>query len=173
VQALQLRSPLTVAETMDVYLVRHAHAEERDAVRWPDDDERPLTADGKRRFASLLKRVNDLPDYVDLLVSSPLVRAKETADLLVQKAAWQPFVEWPELEPDARPEAVIEKLRTLKGVGSVALVGHEPQISRLFSLLVAGSAAGVHLEFKKGAIARISFSPSKQGPAKLLWLVAP
>lgn len=172
-QTLQLVSPLTTIETMDIYLVRHADAEERDGKKWPNDDKRPLSRDGKRRFASLIKRVNDLPDYVDILASSPLVRARETADLLVEKAAWQPYVEWAELGPDVEPERVVEKLRNLRGISSVALVGHEPQMSALFSLLVSGSKAGVHLEFKKGAIARIGFNPRKDGPGKLLWLVAP
>ena len=172
-QSLQLLSPLTTIENMDIYLVRHAPAEERDGKKWPNDDKRPLSREGKRRFASLIKRVNDLPDYVDVVASSPLVRAKETADLLVEKAAWPRFVEWDELKSDADPERVIEKLRNLRGVSSVALVGHEPQMSALFSLLVTGSKAGVHMEFKKGAIARIGWSPRKSGPGKLLWLVAP
>jgi phosphohistidine phosphatase len=172
-QSLQLLSPLTTIETMDVYLVRHAHAEERDKATWPNDNKRPLAKEGKRRFASLLKRMNDLPDYVDILATSPLTRAKETADLLVEKAAWQPYVVWDELSVDMDPALVVEKLRNLRGVSSVALVGHEPQMSMLFSLLISGTKSGVHMEFKKGAIARIGFSPRKAGPGKLHWLVAP
>lgn len=172
-QALQLLSPLTTIETMDIYLVRHAVAEDQDRSKWPNDGKRPLTKEGKRRFGSLLKRMNDLPDYVDILATSPLTRAKETADLLVEKAAWQPFVVWDELSPDVAPERLIEKLRNLRGISSVALVGHEPQMSALFSLLVSGSTSGVQMDFKKGAIARISFNPRKGEHGKLLWLVAP
>src|SRR5687768_14191169 len=97
---LQLAPLLSQADTMHVYLVRHAAAYERNATKWPNDDHRPLTPEGRRKFGQLVSGLPDLPDWVDLMITSPLARAKETAEILQAKAGWPEAVVWDELRPE-------------------------------------------------------------------------
>ncbi len=69
---------------MLLYIVRHAWAEERDAERYPNDDLRPLTGEGKKRFAKMVERLVDGGFRPTLIATSPLVRCRQTADLIVK-----------------------------------------------------------------------------------------
>ncbi|HEY2827752.1 MAG TPA: histidine phosphatase family protein, partial [Pirellulales bacterium] len=69
---------------MLLYIVRHAVAEERDETRWPDDSERPLTEEGVKRFGKLLKRLSDIRFAPEVIASSPLVRCRQTAELIAK-----------------------------------------------------------------------------------------
>ena len=73
---------------MELYLVRHAIAEERDPRRWPDDAQRPLSERGRARFARAAAGLRTLGVEVDLLLSSPYARAWATAEILSEEAGW-------------------------------------------------------------------------------------
>jgi phosphohistidine phosphatase len=110
---------------LDVLLVRHAIAEEQDFSRWPDDGDRPLTREGIRRFEPVARRLGVLVPEVDRLLTSPLRRARQTADILARETAWPPAVDEAALAGGADPFGAIDLLRELHGGASrcVVLVG--------------------------------------------------
>jgi phosphohistidine phosphatase len=158
---------------MDLFLVRHAKAEPRDPHRWPADAKRPLTEDGIREFSRFVRTSRLLPGNVDVLATSPLVRAKQTADILHQVRTWPPAEEWKELEPNADPALLLERLAATKEADRIALVGHMPHIGRLLSLLTTGRTDGLSHKFRKGAVARVRLESPATLPGRLDWLVPP
>lgn len=140
---------------MLIYLLRHGPAGERDPARYPNDDLRPLTADGRRRTESVARGIATLGLKIDHVLSSPLVRARQTAEVVTQrlKFAERLVVESPSLSPDRSVAVVLGELTKLDVDASVLLVGHEPHLSQLLSLLIAGSADAVQTDFKKAGLA--------------------
>jgi phosphohistidine phosphatase len=160
---------------MELLIVRHAVAFPRNAKRWPDDSDRPLTAEGAkraRRAAAGLKRVAARPA---LVLTSPLVRARDTAAILAQAARWPQAVECEALSPAGSPDEVLEALRHQGAkVNCVAVVGHQPHLGRLLALCVRGSARPGAFELKKSAVARVRFEgPARVGQGVLTWMLAP
>ncbi|HYB32903.1 MAG TPA: histidine phosphatase family protein [Steroidobacteraceae bacterium] len=158
---------------MELLIVRHAIACDRDPRRWPDDAERPLSPPGvtrARRAAAGLKRLAPRPARV---LTSPLVRTRETAAILTQFAAWPKATSCPLLLPGASPEALLGLLAR-SGNRCIAVVGHEPDLSRLLATCLSGDAAHTAFEFRKMGVALIAF-PGKPsaGEAELLWFVPP
>ena len=158
---------------MEVFLVRHAVAHERNRKRWPDDAKRPLTPAGKQKFRKAARGlVKQLPKSAALL-TSPYVRARETAVLLA--AAWRGAepVECAELAADRPVSAAFELLRTRKEK-AVVLVGHEPYLSGFLSAALAGKDARIKIEFKKGGAACIEFAARVEpGRATFRWMLPP
>ncbi|HTV78523.1 MAG TPA: histidine phosphatase family protein [Steroidobacteraceae bacterium] len=160
---------------MRLYLVRHAIAEERDSRRWPDDRQRPLTAAGSRRFrraAKSLVAVIESAGSVERLLTSPLVRARETASLLHRAGLPQP-IEESVLAPGRTAARVLAVLRAHEAQ-SLVLVGHEPDLGRLLAVCIAGPGAKPSLRFRKGGAACLSFAGAPRvGEATLEWLLPP
>ncbi len=130
-----------------LYLLRHAHA--LDAA---DDDARTLSESGHRQLARLGQLLRSTRAFQPAIVwHSPLVRARETAERLTQELKLTPaFAEQRELEPEADPTAIVHKLQEVNQ--PLALVGHEPHMSALASLLVTGSADHVVFRFDKATL---------------------
>src|SRR5690348_13088171 len=126
---------------MELLILRHAIAFSRDAKRWPDDSKRPLTIEGvkrARRAAAGLKRIVVRPA---LVLTSPLVRARDTAAIFAQAARWPEAVECEALSPGASPEAVFDVLRQRAAKADcAAVVGHQPHLGRLLALCLRGDA---------------------------------
>ncbi len=157
--------------TLELYLVRHGVAAERGAD-YPDDSKRPLTSDGISRMRKEAKALAALGVDFDLIVSSPLVRTKQTADILAQAVPSQPSVTTSDaLAPAGTPTAVFQELSKHMRKARIALVGHEPNIGELAARLIGSRTP---IEFKKGAICRIDFEvfPPK-GHGHLRWFVTP
>ncbi len=140
---------------MDLLIVRHAIAFERDPHRWSDDGTRPLTPEGKRRAkkaADGLKRFTNPPDR---LLTSPLVRARQTAQILTDAAGWPRAEEVRELLPEEAPQALL----TLLGKDRsklVAVVGHQPGLGHLLSTcLLAESREPTHRPEEKCGCLRV------------------
>src|SRR5260370_31816632 len=135
---------------MNLLVVRHAIAEDPATWSGRDDTQRPLTGEGKRKMKKAAKGLRALVDTLDVLATSPLTRARETADIL--SAAYderQPVIV-PALAPGQRPEALADWLSKEVEHDAVAVVGHEPGLSLTVSWVIAGVARPV-LELKKGA----------------------
>src|SRR5260221_325312 len=111
---------------MLLYLVRHAIADDPDPARWPDDRDRPLTEDGEKKFRKVAEGLARLVPSVDVLLSSSLVRAWQTAVILQKRAGWPEPVRLPALEAGGAAADVVEGLQPHASAASVALVGHEP-----------------------------------------------
>ena len=159
---------------MDILIVRHAIAHDRDSGRWPDDSARPLTDRGRERFIAAARGLRHLAPAVEVLYTSPYVRAASTAESLTEQAGWPEATTLDSLRADAAPADVV---RSLQGQEAqfVALVGHEPQLSRVTSLLISGDEVGVDLLFKKGGAALLTVPGNlpRPGAAALRWLLAP
>jgi phosphohistidine phosphatase len=157
---------------MELLIVRHAIACERNAQRWPDDDERPLTPRGilrARQAARGVRRVAPRP--VRVLVS-PLLRARQTAAILSEFAAWPRPSLCALLTPEASPTAVLALL-SRSHESCVALVGHQPALGRLLASCLGGGG-GATFELRKMGMALLRFEGApRAGHAELLWLVPP
>ncbi|HEX5458754.1 MAG TPA: phosphohistidine phosphatase SixA [Steroidobacteraceae bacterium] len=148
---------------MELLILRHAIAFPRDPKRWPDDGERPLTMEGMkraRRAAAGLKRIAKQPDFV---LTSPLVRARDTAAIFAQAAHWPHAAECAALCPGGPPEEVLEILRR-RGTKAdcIAIVGHQPHLGRLLALCLRGDARCEAFELKKSAVVCVQF----EGPPR-------
>ena len=156
---------------MKVYLVRHAVAADR-GEEYPDDTRRPLTPHGISRFKETVEGLAALGVRVDVVLSSPLVRARQTAELLAAGLQDRPPVvdaRW--LAAGNPAAAAIDALAGREDVGSVALVGHEPGIGELAARLVGAQTPFV---FKKGGVCRIDFDgPARASAGELRWFATP
>src|SRR5689334_8408256 len=154
---------------MDLYLVRHAAAFDPDSTRWPTDRDRPLTSKGEKRFRRAAEGLGSLVSRVDVVLSSPYTRAWQTAEILASRAKWPAPVELAALEAGSSPTGVLQALQAYGGVGSVALVGHEPTMHELVSYLLTADTAHAQVEFGKGAVARLEVEGLRPGSARLRW----
>jgi len=160
---------------MELLILRHAIAFPRDAKRWPDDNKRPLKTEGvkrARRAAAGLKRIAVRPA---LVLTSPLVRARDTAAIFAQAAHWPEAMECEALSPGASPEAVLEVLRQRGAKADcVAVVGHQPHLGRVLALCLRGDARPEAFELKKSAMACLQFDGlPRAGQATLTALLSP
>jgi phosphohistidine phosphatase len=159
-----------MASTQTLYLVRHAFAMER-GEQWPDDAMRPLLLAGAARFRGAVIGLGALDVTISLVLTSPLVRAVQTADILVRGLVPHPeLVTLPALAPGVPPARATEALGPYGKATGLALVGHEPGIGELAAWLVGARAP---LPFKKGGICRIDAPawPPRQGT--LGWFATP
>lgn len=160
---------------MELYLVRHARAFERDQAAWPDDSKRPLTHGGRIRFMRLARHLRRVMPPVDLLESSRFTRAWQTAMLLQAGADWPSPSRFEALEGEG-PE-VFESMRRalglMQGIERVAWVGHEPQLGRFASFLLTGDADRLAIEFRKGAVLQLLVEGDASAPARLGWMLTP
>src|SRR5690242_1839666 len=131
-----------------LYVVRHAIAEPRDPERWPDDSLRPLTAKGEQSFRIAAAGLRRVVAGVDLVLSSPYARAWRTAEILQEEAGWPAPLPCDELTAERKPAEALPVVGRRAARGTIALVGHEPHLSGLVSLLAG--APGLRLRMKKG-----------------------
>lgn len=160
-----------MATPCELYLVRHAIAAER-GEDWPHDDKRPLTARGVARFKESVTGLARLDVAVDEIFTSPLVRAKQTAELLAAGLPGKPVVTVLDaLSPGHAPGSVLAQLAKAARRRRIALVGHEPSLGELAAHLIG---AGRALPFKKGGVCRIDVeSLTSRRAGALSWFVTP
>jgi phosphohistidine phosphatase len=155
--------------SLSLYLVRHAIAAERGEA-YPDDNLRPLTPKGMAKFHKAVEGLARLDLSVDRILTSPLVRARQTADILAGGLSGSPqVVETDALCPGARFELLVQAIAQSVDCSAIALVGHEPDIGETAAHLVGASDP---LEFGKGAVCRIDFDHWPfEGPGRLRWFM--
>ena len=156
---------------MKLYLVRHAIAEPRGLL---PDSERPLTNEGEAKMRRHIRALVRLGEDIDVVITSPLARARETAEILADGIDPRPEVVVEEqLAPDGDAMKLVETIVQRHMGRAVALVGHEPDMSELASRLISGSNE-VDLDFKKGTIARIDVDEDDHPTlGQLRWLLSP
>jgi phosphohistidine phosphatase len=158
---------------MKVFLVRHAIAHERNRKRWPNDALRPLTPGGARKFRKAARGLAGLLPRQPALLTSPWVRARDTAAMLADAAKLDKPIECKELTGDAGTAAVFRLLRARREK-AVVLVGHEPNLGLFLSACLAGERARMKIEFKKGGAACVEFqSRVEPGRGSLVWMLPP
>jgi phosphohistidine phosphatase len=161
-----------MAATIELFLVRHAIAAER-GPNYPDDRERPLTSEGVARFKQVVDGLKDLDVTLDLVLTSPHVRAAHTAELLVAGIGGKPRLETLEaLAPGGRMIHVLEAIaKYSKRAKHIALVGHQPDLGELTVRLLRSRGS---VDFKKGAVCCLEMDGAMPtGPGTLKWLLPP
>lgn len=159
---------------MELYLVRHAIAAERDGRRWPQDRDRPLTGEGKAKFRDAVRGIVRLVPKVNVVWSSRYRRAWETALILHGDGGWPAPRELEDLEPGHPVGAVLEFLASRTHGARVAVVGHAPHLDELAALALHGRADRDPFALRKGGVARIDFGSSiRPGEGRLAWLLQP
>lgn len=153
-----------------LYLVRHGIAADLGPA-CQTDEARPLTEEGVSRMRLQARGLRALEVTLDLVLTSPLVRCRQTADLLAEGLGAVPVEVLPALRPGGRPEPTLAALDLYRRHGNLALVGHEPSMGHLASALLG--AAGP-IPFKRGAVCRIdvdTLPPRRAG--QLVWFLPP
>ena len=159
--------------SLRVVLFRHGPAGTRDAVRWANDELRPLTPRGESRTRSAASRLAKLTGGVRAIWTSPLARAAASAELL-RGAYEEPRIRTVEsLRPGGSWRQTIEALQQDRGSGGIlVLVGHEPDLGELAGRMVFGAARALPLK-KAGACAIDFDGPVVPGQGRLAWLLTP
>jgi phosphohistidine phosphatase len=158
---------------MRILLIRHADAGRRDPARWPDDSLRPLTDKGRRRHRRVARRLRRRGLLPTRLLSSPWLRAWETAEITALgtrgpgPVACEALVESPDLAALSRAlgDGVEETV--------AAFVGHEPWLSEFASLLLTGSPSGLAIDFPKSGVMGILAPGLHPGAGALEFLWRP
>jgi len=156
---------------LELYLIRHGVAAER-GKDWPEDAQRPLTPDGIARLRKSVHGLNAMGVGFDQIVTSPLVRTRQTADVVAEELEEHPPIAVSDaLAPAGSTASVIQEITRHVRKPRLALVGHEPNLGELAAQLIG---ARTPLEFKKGGICRIDFDmlPPKGG-GLLRWFLTP
>ena len=150
---------------MRLYFFRHGIAQPGDATT--PDFKRELTAEGRQRTQHAAEQIKALGISPDLLYSSPLIRARQTADILGKQLGSAVQVRR-EVGPGFDLQAVVALTRDLSQSGEALFVGHEPDLSLTIAALTGG-----HVVMKKGGFARVDVVTFQPFRGELVWLIAP
>lgn len=155
----------------ELYLIRHGVAEERGDA-WPDDTKRPLSEEGMARLRKSARGLARLGVWIDLVLTSPLVRTRQTADIVASGFDPRPaIIAVDSLAPEGTYPSLVADLEKLARKTRIALVGHEPGIGELAARLIGSRHS---FEFKKGAVCRIDVEQlPPAGPGDLRWMLTP
>lgn len=158
---------------MQLLIVRHGIAEDRETWAPRDDDLRPLTDDGKKKMKEAAKGLQALLPRIDVLASSPLTRAMQTAAILAKVYDKPDPVKVDALAPGQPPGAFAVWLRTQAARKTVAVVGHEPSLGTLVTWLAAGIEQSF-LELGKGGACLLELGEKiDAGEAMVEWVLRP
>ena len=158
---------------MDLFILRHGEAGKRPASTG-NDSKRPLTAAGEKEITEIAESLKKIGVKFDVILTSPLKRAQQTADLVARQFKTQKKVrQAPELSPEGSKSDLYRMLSSLKEGTSILLVGHNPYLSEMISEMVTDGKYG-RIDIKKAGIARIrvtNLTPKFKG--ELRWLITP
>ena len=162
------------AGAYQLFIMRHGIAQDRNSPLAADDAMRPLTPKGRSRMERIATELRKLGYALDWIVTSPLVRAAETAEIVAASQQPAPPVDVCQaLRPGASREDVLAFLVQNPGRRSVMLVGHEPDLSMLAGWLI-GAGREANLEFRKGGCCLIEYGNlPTQYSGRLVWWLTP
>ena len=161
----------TAPTKIDIFVLRHAEAGNRMTVA-EEDSKRPLTPGGRIEMQKIAKSLKTVGLQTDRIYTSPLRRARETAEITARILKIPILEEWDELKPDGNKQALYRKLSGLEQDSRPILVGHEPHLSSVIGEIIGTPDARIVL--KKGGLAKVritSFTPRISG--ELRWLLTP
>jgi len=151
---------------MDLWLLRHAAAEDR--AESGRDEDRELTKEGKQRARDVARGLAALDPGIDLVITSPLRRARQTAEPVVEALGLQKsFRASVALEPAMDPAEILEEVHAEKERDAILLVGHQPHLGHLLGRLVCGEE-GSEIPLKKAAVAWVELSGRRRGELRAL-----
>ena len=160
---------------MKLYLLRHGDAAEPGDPRYPTDAARPLTSKGIKRTRQLANALRQMEISFGVIFSSPLVRARQTAEIVARSLKLEKQLRLTNhLAPGGAFVDMLAQIENARAtVPAILLVGHEPYLSGLISLLCTGGPS-LALEMKKGGLCRLEVAAIKAGRcATLEWLLSP
>ncbi|HEY4689296.1 MAG TPA: phosphohistidine phosphatase SixA [Anaerolineae bacterium] len=152
---------------MELYFLRHGIAD------WPNwntarDDERPLTDEGVAKMKAEARTIEQLDLGLDAILSSPLVRARQTAEAVADRLGLE-VTDEPALAPGFDAQRLPDVLRRHPDAQALMLVGHEPDFSKTIAQLIGGG----RVVMKKGGLARVDLESTDPPKGALVWLLAP
>jgi phosphohistidine phosphatase len=157
---------------MKLYILRHGEAAEHGDPRYKEND-RPLTQKGTQRTRQLAHALREMEISFDLILSSPLTRAKQTAEI-VARGLDEKVTFSDTLTPSGNMQKLVEEINGIHPLPkSALLVGHEPYLSVLISMLCIGGP-DLPIKMKKGALCRMEIDKLTSGKCAVLeWLLQP
>jgi phosphohistidine phosphatase len=161
---------------MNVYLMRHGIALAQDDPSISHDGERPLTGKGVKRTRQAAKGIRRLKIPFDAILTSPLVRARQTAEIVAAALGIETRLEEISgLAPESTVEHLMFGLSRYHDREHLLLVGHEPLLSSVATALLGGrQPAKVIIVFKKGSLCNIEIDAlPATTPGKLHWMLTP
>ena len=162
---------------MDLYLVRHAPAFQKDPNRWRHDRKRPLTPEGVEEFRLAARGLARIVPRTDVILSSPARRAWHTAQILSELDSWpapEPLAVVAASRRRASPQKATLALEDYAQAKYVAVVGHKPRLQELAAYLLTGEEDGLEIKIRKGGVMCIRFEGAPApGTGKLRWLLTP
>lgn len=155
---------------MIIYFLRHGNAGQK-RINPIQDEKRPLDKEGIEQCRFVGRLLNTLDARVDLIFSSPLKRATQTAAMVGNEIDYELKIEQtPALHPNADYETFRQLLLQVRKLEAVMVVGHNPNMSEFLSLLITGGLNEKAIEMKKGGIARVEMGAKR---SVLNWMVTP
>lgn len=155
-----------------LFFMRHGPAVEKTSILY-DDRDRPLTEDGIKRVSAAAKGLSKAAGDFDIILTSPLKRAFQTAALVAGRLDAEKKIEiCSELAPRTSFNKLMQALERYKNRNRILLVGHEPDLSMAVSMLLGARNSSVQM--KKGAVCRVDVDGlPPDGTAQLVWLMQP
>jgi len=154
-----------------IYIVRHAIAEDQSVDG--RDESRALTAEGRKKMRRAVRGLAMLGVSPARLFASPLVRAQQTAEIVVETLTQLEIETCDALAPGVDERALTRVVGPAVAAGDVMLVGHEPDLSELLAYWLTGSRGGFETRFKKGAVACLVVDARRDAREQLLPLLPP
>jgi phosphohistidine phosphatase len=161
---------------MELYVIRHAIAEPLGKENEFSDEKRALTEEGRNRMRESVKGLRKLAVELDLILTSPLVRAVETAEILAGGLGMhrKEIRQTPALTPGAVAEQLFAEIKSQSGAESIGLVGHQPDLGSLISRIIQNDDGVLSIQLKKGGVCCLNVIetvPTLHGD--LVWLLTP
>ena len=158
---------------MNLFFLRHAKACPR-GPKYRPDSKRPLTRAGEKAMRQAAAGIRRLELSFDLILASPYLRALRTAEILAGARDAKKLFVTQHLAADAAPREIIAEINeNFRALENIVLVGHEPFLSGLISVLLTGQP-GMKMDLKKGALCKLSVEDLRLGDcASLCWLLTP
>ncbi|HTM10769.1 MAG TPA: phosphohistidine phosphatase SixA [Verrucomicrobiae bacterium] len=159
---------------MNVYLMRHGVAQAKDDPKVHSDEERELTKKGAKKTRKVAKGLRALKIPFDRIVTSPLARARETAEIVAEILdIEEQLVEAPELAPEASVENLAARLVEYRDCRDLLLIGHQPFLGKAASLLLCRNEAA-DIDLKKGGVCCIELNElDMKKPGVFRWMLTP
>lgn len=161
--------------SLNLFILRHGIAVEHGTPGYASDDDRPLTPKGKRQMHKIASSFRAMKLRFDLILSSPLVRARQTAEIVAADLKLKKRLAFAdELKPGGDLKSLVRKINALDASPeNLLLVGHEPYLSELTSWFVTGRTDARFI-LKKGGFAKLEAQQLRAGKcASLAWMLAP
>lgn len=155
---------------MEIYFLRHGEAEEK--KEGMEDKDRPLTSFGAAAISSVGRSLEKIVDGFDLILASPLLRARQTADIVRNIFGIEDkILESESLLVGTPPSVLLEEIKKQRDVSRLLIVGHQPHLGICISFLTGKSEEEVAI--KKGSCGLVRTKNLKEGQGELIWIKEP